>query len=212
MDLQVGDTSRLEHIKKMILENKQLYSSDQQYIQSLATTYKVDDQKKIDDSVQKKLINCRTCSSSIPETSKYCTFCGSKQDKNDQNNIKKFNPLTFIPKPRSYQTLAIIGAVMTMIPVLFIVARLDPLLVAIEFDTGRDLSDIAGLFIALGIISSTLSIFAVIVTFVVKNPKKVGRILFFMAFGILASSILIGIIGVVFILISSKNAYKKRHY
>ncbi|EPA06453.1 hypothetical protein BG20_I0477 [Candidatus Nitrosarchaeum limnium BG20] len=99
-----------------------------------------------------------------------------------------------------------------MIPVLFIVARLDPLLAAIEFDTGRDLSEIAGLFIALGIISSTLSIFTVIVTFVIKNPKKVGKILFFMAFAILASSVLIGVVGVVFILISSKNAYKKRHY
>ncbi|CAD6522144.1 conserved membrane hypothetical protein [metagenome] len=212
LDLQVGDTSRLEHIKKMILENKQLYVSDQQYVQSLAITYNIGDQKKIDNPEQAKLINCRTCSSSIPESANYCTLCGSRQNRDNQSIVKKFNPLTFIPKPKSYQYLAIIGALTAMIPVLFIVARLDPLLAAIEFDTGRDLSEIAGLFIALGIISSTLSIFAVIVTFVIKNPKKVGRVLFFMAFGILASSVLIGVVGVVFILISSKNAYKKRHY
>lgn len=212
LDLQVGDTSRLEHIKKMILENKQLYASDQQYVQSLATSYNIGDQKKIDVTEQIKLINCRTCSSSIPESAKYCTLCGSRQNKDNQSIVKKLNSLTFVPKPKSYQSLAIIGALTAMIPVLFIVARLDPLLAAIEFDTGRDLSEIAGLFIALGIISSTLSIFAVIVTFVIKNPKKVGRILFFMAFAILASSVLIGVVGVVFILISSKNAYKKRHY
>jgi len=212
LDLQVGDTSRLEHIKKMILENKQLYVSDQQYVQSLAITYNIGDQKKIDSPEQAKLINCRTCSSSIPESANYCTLCGSRQNRDNLSIVKKFNPLTFIPKPKSYQSLAIIGALTAMIPVLFIVARLDPLLAAIEFDTGRDLSEIAGLFIALGIISSTLSIFAVIVTFVIKNPKKVGRVLFFMAFGILASSVLIGVVGVVFILISSKNAYKKRHY
>ncbi|EGG42549.1 Hypothetical protein Nlim_0730 [Candidatus Nitrosarchaeum limnium SFB1] len=46
LDLQVGDTSRLEYIKKMILENKQLYASDQQYVQSLATSYNIGDQKK----------------------------------------------------------------------------------------------------------------------------------------------------------------------
>lgn len=212
LDLQVGDTSRLEHIKKMILENKQLYVSDQQYVQSLAITYNIGDQKKIDNPEQIKLINCRTCSSSIPESANYCTLCGSRQNRDNQSIVKKFNPLTFIPKPKSYQSLAIIGALTAMIPVLFIVARLDPLLAAIEFDTGRDLSEIAGLFIALGIISSTLSIFAVIVTFLIKNPKKIGRVLFFMAFGILASSVLIGVVGVVFILISSKNAYKKRHY
>lgn len=212
LDLQVGDTSRLEHIKKMILENKQLYVSDQQYVQSLAITYNIGDQKKIDSPEQVKLINCRTCSSSIPESANYCTLCGSRQNRDNQSIVKKFNPLTFIPKPKSYQSLAIIGALTAMIPVLFIVARLDPLLAAIEFDTGRDLSEIAGLFIALGIISSTLSIFAVIVTFLIKNPKKIGRVLFFMAFGILASSVLIGVVGVVFILISSKNAYKKRHY
>jgi len=66
--------------------------------------------------------------------------------------------------------------------------------------------------VSLGIISSALSIIAVVITFVVKNPKKVGRVLFFIAFAILLSSIGIGVIGFILILISSKNAYKKRYY
>jgi len=212
LDLQVGDVSRLDHIKKMILENKKLYSSDQQYVQSLATTYNIDHQKEIVEPKQAKLINCRTCSTSILESAVFCPLCGTRQNGENYAIIKKINPLAIIPKPRSYQTLAIIGALTTMIPVLFIVARLDPLLAAIEFDTGRDMSNMAGLFMSLGVISSVLSVIVVIITIVVKNPKKIGRILFFMAFGILASSVLIGVVGVVFILISSKNAYKKRYY
>lgn len=211
LDLQVGDTSRLEHIKKMILEDKALYTSDQQYVQSLAKSYNIEHQKPVNEP-QSKLVNCRTCSSSIPESAKYCPLCGTGQKSDGHSRVKKFNPLHLIPKPRSYQILAIIGALTAMIPVLFIVARMDPLLFAIEYDTGRDLSDIAGVFVSLGIISSVLSVIAVAITFVVKNPKKVGRILFFIAFAILLSSITIGIIGFIFILISSKNAYKKRYY
>lgn len=99
-----------------------------------------------------------------------------------------------------------------MIPVLFILARLDPLLDAINYETGRDISSLAGVFIFLGIISSILSVMSIGVTFLVRNPKKVGRVLFFTAFAILITSILIGVVGFVFILIASNVAYKKRHY
>jgi hypothetical protein len=216
LNLQVGDISRLEHVKKMILEDKPLYSSDQQYVNSLAATYIADYQAKTDE-VQPVLVNCRNCSTSIPKSAKYCTLCGTRQKREytsyDISKIaKRYNPLQIISKPNSYQTLAIIGGLTAMIPVLFILARMDPLLEAINYETGRDISEMAGAFIFLGILSSTLSVISIAVTFVVKNPKKAGRILFFTAFGVLVTSVLIGVVGFVFILLASNVAYKKRHY
>jgi len=95
-----------------------------------------------------------------------------------------------------------------MLPILFIVARMDSPLDAINYETGRDVSRLAGIFIFLGILSSILS--AMTITFLIKNPKKVGRILFFTAFEVLITLILI-VVGFVFILFASNIAYK-RHY
>ncbi|PJB96759.1 MAG: hypothetical protein CO079_09155, partial [Nitrosopumilales archaeon CG_4_9_14_0_8_um_filter_34_10] len=44
LNLQVGDLSRLEHIKRMILEKKPLYTSDEKYVENLAFTYIKDHQ------------------------------------------------------------------------------------------------------------------------------------------------------------------------
>jgi hypothetical protein len=126
--------------------------------------------------------------------------------------VKRYNPIQFISIPNSYQSLAIIGGLMAMIPVLFIVARMEPLLDAINYETGSDLSGLTTVFISLGIISSILSAIAIAITFLIKNPKKVGRMLFFIAFAILATSIMVGVVGFIVILISSNVAYKKRHY
>ena len=134
------------------------------------------------------------------------------QNYNVTKIVKRYNPLQFISKPNSYQSLAIIGGLMAIIPVLFIVARIEPLLEAINYETGRDLSGLSAVFVSLGIISSILSVIAIAVTFIVKNLKRVRRMLFFIAFGILVTSVLIGIVGFVVILISSNVAYKKRHY
>lgn len=215
LNLQVGDTSRLEHVKKMILEDKPLYSSDKQYVENLASMYINDNQEKTE-SEESVLVNCRNCSTAIPRSAKFCTLCGTSQ-KREYNNfditrIVKYNPFHLISRPNSYQTLAIVGGLTAMIPILFIMARMDPLLEAINYETGMDLSEMAGGFLFLGSLSSILSAMAIAVTFVIKNPKKVGRILFFAAFAILASSILIGIVGFFFILFASKVAYKKRGY
>jgi len=139
-------------------------------------------------------------------------LCGTGQKRKEYNMAKKINPLHLIPKLRSYQILTIVGALTAMIPILFIVARMDPLLLTIEYETGRDISGMAGVFVFLGTISSVLSIIAVTITFVIKNPKKIGRSLFFISFAILLSSISIGVVGFIIILIASKNAYNKRHY
>lgn len=215
LNLQVGDISRLEHIKRMILENKPLYTSDEKYVENLASTYIKDHQIK--EAKTPKLINCRNCSTSIIEDAKFCTLCGTRQERTFQNYsitkiVKKYNPIQFLSKPNSYQSIAIIGGLMAIIPVLFIVARMEPLLYAINYETGRDISGLAPVFIALGIISTILSVVAIAITFLVKNPKKVGRMLFFIAFGVLGTSIMIGVVGFVVILISSNVAYKKRHY
>jgi hypothetical protein len=215
LNLQVGDLSRLEHVKRMILENKPLYTSDEKYVESLAEIYIKDHQTKEIESP--KLINCRNCSTSITEDAKFCTLCGTRQERTFQNYnvtkiVKKYNPLQFISKPNSYQSLTIFGGLMVMIPVLFIVARIEPFLDAINYETGSNLSGLVAVFISLGIISSILSTIAIAITFLVKNPKKVGRMLFFIAFAILITSILIGIVGFVVILISSNVAFKKRHY
>lgn len=215
LNLQVGDLSRLEHVKRMIQENKPLYTSDEKYVENLAKIYIKD--HEIVETKSPKLINCRNCSTSIAEDAKFCTLCGTRQERVFQNYnvtkiVKRYNPLQFISRPNSYQSLAIIGGLVAIIPVLFIVARMEPLLEAINYETGMDLSGLATVFISLGVISSILSAIAIGITFLVKNPKKVGRMLFFIAFGILATSILIGIVGFVVILISSNVAYKKRHY
>ena len=169
LNLHVGDTSRLEHVKKMILEDKQLYSSDKQYVENLASTYINNNQEETEPE-QSTLINCRNCSTAIPRYAKFCTLCGTSQ-KRKYNSFdvvsiaKKYNPLHRISKPNSYQSLAIIGGLTAMIPVLFIVARMDPLLEAINYETGKDLSEIARIFLFLGILSSILSILAMVITF-----------------------------------------------
>ncbi|MGI0057325.1 MAG: hypothetical protein ACREAK_08130 [Nitrosarchaeum sp.] len=215
LNLEVGDTSRLEHIKDMILKDKPLYTSDKQYVQNLASIYINDNQTKTDTEQPRLLINCRNCSTSIPKSAKYCTLCGIRQKRESNYNISKiakYNPIHLISRPNSYQILAIIGGLTAMLPVLFIVARMDPLILAINYETGNDISGLADVFIFLGVLSSVLSTIAIVITFVIKNPKKVGRILFFIAFGILITSILVGVLGFIFILLASNVAYKKRYY
>lgn len=215
LNLQVGDLSRLEHVKRMIQENKPLYTSDEKYVENLAKIYIKE--HHIEETESPKLINCRNCSTSITKDAKFCTLCGTRQERTFQNYdvtkiVKRYNPLQFITRPNSYQSLAIIGGLMAMIPILFIVARMEPLLDAINYETGNDLTGLAMVFISLGIFSSILSAIAIAITFLVKNPKKVGRMLFFIAFTILVTSIFVGVVGFVVILISSNVAYKKRHY
>ncbi len=217
LNLKVGDTARLEHVKRMIQEGKPLYSSDKQYVNSLAETYITDNQIKTNVEQPAVLINCRNCSTSIPKSAKFCTLCGTSQKRepaqfNMIEIVKKYNPFQILSRPNSYQILAIIGGLAVMIPVLFILSRIDPLLETINYYTERDISGLAGVFMFLGTLSSILSVIVIVVTFVVKNPRKVGRILFFTAFAVLVTSVLTGVVGFVFILLASNVAYKRRHY
>ena len=217
LNLKVGDTARLEHVKRMIQEGKPLYSSDKQYVNSLAETYITDNQIKTNVEQPAVLIKCRNCSTSIPKSAKFCTLCGTSQKREPAQFdmieiVKKYNPFQILSRPNSYQILAIIGGLAVMIPVLFILSRIDPLLETINYYTERDISGLAGVFMFLGTLSSILSAIVIAVTFVVKNPRKAGRILFFTAFAVLVTSVLTGVVGFVLILFASNVAYKRRHY
>ena len=216
LELQVGDVSRLEHIKKTILENKSLYASDQRYVENLAIKYNISNSTKTDESDKGKFtIKCHRCNADISVSATYCSSCGVRKDfeqKETRTLIKKYSPLHILHVPKSYQILATMGGLTVILPVLFIVSRIDPLLIAINYETGSDISELAGVFIFLGVFSSVLSAISIVITFVVKNSKKVGKVLFFMSFAILITSILIGVVGFVLLLLASNFAYKKRYY
>jgi len=99
-----------------------------------------------------------------------------------------------------------------MIPILIAISNMDLILEIIDFYTGRDLSGFVGGFRALGIISTGLCFFAIVISFVIKKSKRVGRILFFLSFMILIFSLLVGIAGFVILLSASIMALKNRRY
>jgi hypothetical protein len=86
------------------------------------------------------------------------------------------------------------------------------ILVSLESYTGRDLSAFTNLFIAAGIVASILCIFVIVVSFLVKKPKKAGKILFFVSFAILIVSLGVGIVGFALILLAGIVALQRRHY
>jgi hypothetical protein len=222
LDLQVGDLSRLTHIRKMILDNKTLYTTDQQYIENLTNRYLKNNQNKESDNFEeiKHRDQCRNCKTDIPESSNYCPFCGMVQNRHAlKKNIflsrsinNRFNPLHYIGNLNSYQIISIIGGFAALLPILIAMTRIDDLVSSIEAYTGKDSSYLTSVFMLAGVISSMLSCIAIGITFVIKNPKRIARILFFIAFAILITSILVGIIGFVFILFASIFAFKKRRY
>ena len=91
-------------------------------------------------------------------------------------------------------------------------SNIDRILEIIAFYTGRDLSGFVDGLRAAGIVSAGLCFFAVLASFVIKKPKKVGRVLFFLSFMILVSSLLVGVAGFAILLPASIIALKKRRY
>jgi uncharacterized membrane protein len=221
LHMQVGDLIRLEYIKKMILDGKPLYSSDKQYVEHLTQKYTNQDYQNIESYTPQPKYDskCWNCEKLLDSSVIYCPVCGVKQIKQSfeipsvqhaSNN--NFNPMNLIGKIGSYQILAIIGGLAALIPILYAASRLDDILYSIGYYTDSDLSGITGIFIFAGVVSSLLCFFVMAVPFVIKNSRKVGRILFFASFAILVTSILTGIVGFVIILIASLVAFKKRRY
>jgi len=220
LNMQVGDLIRLEYIKKMIIDGKPLYSSDKQYVEHLTQKYLHQDYHNTESFTQPKSESkCWNCEKLLDSSVIYCPVCGVKQIKQSfeipsvpRSSNNNFNPLNLIGKIGSYQILAVIGGLASLIPILYAASRLDDILYSIGYYTDSDLSGISGLFIFAGVVSSLLCFFVMAVPFVIKNSRRVGRILFFASFAILITSILTGIVGFVIILIASLVAFKKRRY
>jgi len=221
LNMQVGDLIRLEYIKKMILDGKSLYSSDKQYVEHLSEKYIHQEYQNPESyAPQKKFESkCWNCEKLLDASVIYCPVCGVKQIKQSfdipsvsRSSSNKFKPLNLIGKIGSYQILAVIGGLASLIPILYAASRLDDILYSIGYYTDSDISGISGLFIFAGVVSSLLCFFVMAIPFVIKNSRKVGRILFFSSFAILITSILTGIVGFVIILIASLVAFKKRRY
>lgn len=216
----IGNSSRLEHIKKCIVENKKIYNSDIQYVEELETRIKKPTESSDKHHSDDFDITCWKCEKRLVKYSQFCSFCGVRQDRKDSKFIQElskkvrqeYNPLKIFSNFQSYQLLVIIGGIAGIIPILIATSNLDRILEIIEFYTGRDLSGFIDMFRAFGIISTGLCLFAIVVSFVIKKTKKVGRILFFLSFMILISSLVIGIAGFTIILFAAITALKKRRY
>jgi len=216
----IGDISRLEHIKKSIAENKKIYNSDIQYVEELEI-------KRIESITKNPTehhsddvsILCWNCEKVLVQSSKFCSFCGVRQDHKESKFIQGLsrirqenNPLKIVSNFHSYQILAIIGGFAGVLPILIAISNIGRILEIINFYTSKDLSGFVDWFIVFGVISTGLCFFAVIVSFAIKKSKRVGRILFFLSFTILVFSIMVGVAGFVFILFAAITALKKRRY
>lgn len=228
LNQDIGDGSRLEHIKKSIIENKKIYNSDIQYVETLErkiqnnSTKDLNEHQKDDDDDGDNSDDhpCWKCGKNITQTSQFCSFCGVKQNQLDsefdqalsRRSKRAYNPLELISNLHSYQILAVIGGLAALIPILVAVSSMERIFEIIEFYTSRDLSGFAIGFMALGGISGLLCSVVIVVPFWIRKPKKTGKILFFSSFGILIFSVGIGIAGFVIILFAGILALKKRRY
>lgn len=84
-----GDAGRLEHIQDSVKKGKQLYPSDQKYLESLLSvkTVQKETKSKPDDTTEEKMKPdyshtdtqpkfCGKCGASLSVTNKFCTKCG----------------------------------------------------------------------------------------------------------------------------------------
>ena len=216
--LEVGDISRLKSIEKSIIENKKPYNSDIQYVEDLIKENPSKITERFDEDNFSKTDNlCWNCSKEIIPPGKFCPSCGVNQDQeiSDLDEVVskkingKYNPFRKFSNFQFYKLLAIIGGVAALIPILIGISNIERIYEIAEFYTGRDFSSFNSVIIASGIVSYILSLVTIAISFLIKEPKKVGIFLIYLSFGILIFSILSGVIGFVFILIAGLLARKK---
>jgi hypothetical protein len=215
----IGDVDRLIHIKTSILENKKIYNSDIEYVRSLVEIHFEKNQETTPQTEQKiKTHKCPKCENEISKSANYCSYCGIPLQKYFDSEIfsSRFTSRTFPFRfhfgINFYQLLAVLGGLAALIPVVAAVYTIDRILFSLESYTGRDLSGFTNLFIAAGIATSILCIFVMVISFLIKRPKKVGRILFFISFVILGISLGVGVIGFALILLAGVVALQRRQY
>lgn len=219
--LEVGDILRLKSMEKRIIENKKPYDSDIQYVEELIQKNPSKLTERFDEnhfSIKNDL--CWKCSEEIITSAKFCSFCGVNQNQKtsetdeDFSRIKnsKYNPLRKFSNFQSYQILAVIGGVAALIPILIGISNIERIFELTEFYTGRDFSPLNSVIVSSGIVSYILSMVAIVISFLIKKPKKVGIYLIYLSFGILIFSILSGVVGFVIILLAGLLARKKENF
>jgi len=215
----IGDVDRLIHIKTSILEKKKVYNSDIEYVQSLIETHFEKNEEPTQQKEPKtKTFNCPKCENAISPSANYCSYCGIPLQKYFDSEVfssrfvSRTFPFRFHIGINFYQLLAVLGGLAALIPSLAAVYTIDRILFSLESYTGRDLSSFTNLFVAAGIATSILCIFVMVISFLIKRPKKVGRILFFVSFVILGISLGVGVIGFALILLAGVVALQRRNY
>jgi len=214
----IGDVSRLNHIKNSIVEKKKLYNSDIEYVESLVDANFEKNEQPTNDLEKTTTITCPKCENTILPSSNFCSFCGIPQQRYFDAEVfsSRFSsrafPFRFHISINFYQILALLGGLAALIPSLVAVYTIQRILVSLESYTGRDLSGFTNLFIAAGIATSALCIFVIVISFLIKKPKKVGKILFFTSFAILIISLGVGIVGFALIILAGIVALQRRHY
>jgi len=220
LSLQIGDATRLEHIKKSILENKKLYRSDIQNVNDLEKkiSNKFESNEEINYEKSQKL--CYNCEKELESSVRFCSYCGTDQNEKNSDFTEilsrrrkiEYNPLKIIQNLHSYQILAVLGGFCALVPIISALVALDRIFEVLEFYSGKDFSEFYLGFVGLGLISGIWSASVMIIPFLIKKPKKVGKFLFFSSIGILIFSLLTGIVGFVIILFAGIFALKKRRY
>jgi len=218
--MEIGDATRLKHIRQSIIENRRLYNSDIQYVNGLEkkNPLTIDENKE---KYQKDTeIICWKCQQELKSSPRFCPFCGADQEQTGSEFTEvlsrrrkiEYNPIKIIPNLHSYQILSVIGGICALIPIIIAASNLERIFEIIEFYTNRDFSGLFVGFTVLGAISGLLSCLVMVIPFVIKKPKRVGKFLFFSSFGILVFSLATGVVGFGIILFAGILALKKRRY
>ncbi|MCA9813194.1 MAG: hypothetical protein KC483_10105 [Nitrosarchaeum sp.] len=210
-NLGVGDLARLEHLRNSIIKNRKIYSSDLQYISFL-------DEKTHKETIQEEN-NCWKCDGKLLLNAKFCSFCGVDQTRQNfevdvvaSRKKIQINPVRIISNLQSYQILTVFGGLASLIPILIALANLERIFEIINFYYDVDLARYSAGFVGVGVASAVLCIFDIVISFLMKKPKKIGKILFFSSFGILGLSVMTGSIGFAMILAAGIFALKQRRY
>ena len=210
-NLGVGDLARLEHLRNSIIKNRKIYSSDLQYISFL-------DEKTHKETIQEEN-NCWKCDGKLLLNAKFCSFCGVDQTRQNfevdvvaSRKKIQINPVRIISNLQSYQILTVFGGLASLIPILIALANMERIFEIINFYYGVDLVRYSAGFVGIGVASAVLCVFDIVISFLMKKPKKLGKILFFSSFGILGLSVMTGSIGFAMILAAGIFALKQRRY
>ena len=163
---------------------------------------------------------CWKCSKDLLPNSRYCSFCGVDQSRQEsyfdiavaRKKTREINPIKIISNLHSFQLLAVVGGLLSLVPILIATLNLGRIFEIIEFYFGLNLAGYDTVLMGFSYASIALCLLVMVLPFLIQNPKTVGKVLFFSSFGILGLSILTGTVGFVMILAAGILALKQRRY